>query len=1194
MFERGVEGETPSSDLSKTLVESLADGSNLLASLKAKGNDCGVDVVALLSSTVVVGIPWDEVMGETVACIGDRLDLTPAALHMVAHHLRIFFATAVDHNANCAYDERRRLDRTEIAGEVERVAGMIDFASLEAAIREGVCEAVDYGDGEAADDGDRFYEGMATQPFHVGSGLVVRRPDVIENVLLGLDERRAVVITGPSGVGKSAVLWTIPRERPGVVWFRVRRLAAGDVPVIVRLARAYCVASDVPVGFLVDSAGTGDFTGWARLRTEAAAVPGMLVVATARAEDLTALGDMAECATVAVRLDERAAETIHGGLARRGATETAHWREAFEQSGGLTLEFAHILTRGRRLRDVIDDQIRQRITEERHSELEVLALVAAADRWSATVSTADIAPACDLGDFELREALERLKDEHLVVEHDGWIGGLHRLRSTAICQAVHDSPPPTIDATIEKLIPLVPVAQLHRFIAAMLVDNPQARSIVIAAASGQPLDLERIAARIQGLRLADFHHQAQTWNEIAEQHSVPVMARPTLFTWAVGEIEPPEVFPDELRNAREAIAALPVRDSRGDLIAEVGWGDIARLLASTSDVTKATQLLAVLAGCGLGLAAPLAEVADEHAPLAVALRDAPSEVLTDCLAAAYGVDPIVAQALVDAIGGEAPVIRRIRADNPWITMIEVRPDDNGPVGFARYLHAADPYQADPHEEVHGLARTMLRCLPRIQSVDVQALLPGNREMTIDDYTFGSSQLSRDKYDDATPAVAWRQARIRAAGALTGEADTTRLVAALPLLDETAELVHLSGAAFVTGRQRPADFRQRQTALFESGRNLRPPLRGTQLGDTSILETQTPELGDDLSGTAIDIVTNLIPRLDRADNYSALAAFISETIIGKDIDGAISEPWRLVGIDTHPPSLDRLRSDLEDLRAVVGELARNDADVSKIRRAALAGQAARSLQRAAHICRKAETRRQQKRRTAIQSMCKATGLRAEVFDSAHGPGLLSEYRISIALDSVVDWDHAVDTLAAALQSDQLVGETYLLVPLRHDRPIPSLAMTLINTLHSTPNPTGLDKLPQAHSAVLTDIFDQANHALQSLSGIAELPDEQQDHHRVQAVAEELVAELHTASEQLCHLPEDSVTTVLFTLVGDLATRVQAELDGTSTEPSFAAQIARVLAGETTDELEWVVYARYLAVEWDIDPQAAAEQLAEFSD
>ena len=605
--------------------------------------------------------------------------------------------------------------------------------------------------------------------------------------------------------------------------------------------------------------------------------------------------------------------------------------------------------------------------------------------------------------------MERLNDEHLIVERDGQLGGLHRLRSAAICRAVHDPPPPTLDATIENLIPLVPTAQLHRFIAVMLVDNPAARSIVVNSFGGQALDLERLAASVQGLRLADFHHQAQRWNNIAEKHGAPMMARPILFAWAIGGLEVPDVFPDRMSEAYEAIAALPVLDSRGTLIAEVGWAAIAQLLGSASDVDKATQLLAVLAGCGPALAESLAESADERSPLAAALRDAPLEALTDCLAAAYDTDPTVAQTLVESIGGEGAMIRRIRADNPWMTLLEIRSGDTEPVGFARYLHASDARQPNPHEEVHRLARTILRCLPRIASVDIQALLPGNRPLTSGGHTFGRSCLGRDKYSDATPAVAWRQARIRAAEALIGIPHTTRLTAALSLLDETAELTHEIATVLVTGSQPAADFRQRRSALFESGRTLQPPLQATQLGDTSILETQVPMLGDNLSGTIIDIANNVIPRLLRGDNYNALAAFISNTIIDKDIPGAISEPWRLVGNATHPPSLDRLRSDLEDLRDVLRELARSDADRSKIRKAALAGDAARSLHRAAVVCRRAEERRQHRRRMAIQRTCTATGLRTEVFDAAHGSTVLSEYRVSVELDSVVEWDHVIDTL-----------------------------------------------------------------------------------------------------------------------------------------------------------------------------------------
>lgn len=496
VLEGGVVGEDLSSDLGSTLADALTDDSDLLANLKANtehGEMAAPYIDRILSDTVLVGITWGQLDDQTIACLGGLTDLPPSALLLVVNGLRVEVADSSDHNANCGYEDRRSLDRTEIVGEIERIAEQIDLESLETAIREGVCEPLEYSVGEQAS-GDRFYQGEATQPFHVASGLVVYRPDVMSKVLSALDEQCPVVLTGPSGVGKSAVLWTIPQDRRGVLWFRVKHLVNDDVPSVMRLARAYRVSLQAPVGFLVDSAGTGDFTGWERLRSEADAVPGILLAATARDEDLVVLGDLAGCATVDVRLDESAAEVIHEGLVASGAASVAHWRESFDHSDGLTLEFVHLLTHGRRLQSVIHEQIRRRISEKRHNELEVLALVSVADRWSANVSTADVAQTCELSDYELREALERLNAEHLVVERDGQMGGLHRLRSIAICEAVHELPPPVIGETIQKVIPIVPTAHLHRFIAAMLEEKPDTRGIVADHAGGGELNLERVAA----------------------------------------------------------------------------------------------------------------------------------------------------------------------------------------------------------------------------------------------------------------------------------------------------------------------------------------------------------------------------------------------------------------------------------------------------------------------------------------------------------------------------------------------------------------------------------------------------------------------------------------------------------------------------------------------------------------------------
>ena len=485
VFERGVEGEDNLNDVDKPLDESLSLDSRFRSALRTKAEKRRMDrrtVSDLLSSTVVVGISWDEVTAGTAAQIEARVPLPPSGVDLVVHHLRIVIADAADVNANDDPQQSCSLTRTDIVDAIDRAAGQIDLDALHFAQSHGICEPFTLTEPATGD--DRFYEGIATQPGHVAAGLVVPRPVVMDKILDGLTDRSAVVITGPSGVGKSAVLWTVPLALPGVVWYRVRRLLPGDAQHLIRLARAYKAAPDSPVGFLVDAAGTEDFGGWDRLRSEAAAVPGVLLVATARVEDLFVLGDLSGCSTVTMELNPAAAETIFKGLTRRGVTTEAHWVEAFNQSNGLTLEFTHLLTRGKRLHEVISEQVKRRIHESRCGELDVLRLVSVADRWSASLSPADVASACRTTNWKMRRIIERLADEHLLVEQDGTMSGLHQLRSSAISDIIHALPPPDLHGTIKETLGLVPNHQLHRFITNLLRDEPAAKNAVIEAASG--------------------------------------------------------------------------------------------------------------------------------------------------------------------------------------------------------------------------------------------------------------------------------------------------------------------------------------------------------------------------------------------------------------------------------------------------------------------------------------------------------------------------------------------------------------------------------------------------------------------------------------------------------------------------------------------------------------------------------------
>jgi hypothetical protein len=988
-------------------------------------------------------------------------------------------------------------------------------------------------------------------------------------------------------------LWTVPSALPGVLWFRVRRLEDEDVSLLIRLARSYAVRPEAPIGFLIDAAGTGEFPGWARLRAEAAAVPGLLLVATARAEDLMTLGDLSGCATVTVRLDEKAAEVIHSGLVRRGATNVPHWREALTSSDGLTLEFTHLLMRGRRLSELIGEQVRRRIEEARSLELDVMALVSVADQWAATLPTVAVAKSCNASDFELRSAVTRLANEHLLVERDGKMVGLHRLRSRAISEAIHAQPPPDVATTVRRVVQLVSVRELHRFVANAIDEEPLHEEAILNAAVAESGDPRRLAAYLHGLRLADFHEVAKKWKSLAEDHDVPASSQPLLLFFAIAGIAFPDFFPTELRAARDAIEGAPRPTRRDRLVREVRSTTVATLIGSLSDIGAATNIFASLDRCEEEVASAVIGELTSSSALVRTLRNAPIEMLADCLAAARSSHSSIARTLHESLGGEEWMLARLRVHDPWVTQLDVRVDDGALVGHARLLHVSDRAQGDPRERAVAFGRTLLRCLPSIERVDVQALLPGDQDLRIGDYVHGVSGLVR-QYDQSTAGVAWNQTRSRAVLTLLGETDTVRLAEALPLLEEASVLAHEFGTALVTGKFMVSadELGTRLAELHERGRSLKPPLGAVELGDTEISEQATVLMSDDVSGLLTDLTGNIFRRLSQSEEYPGLAAYLSETVISVHLDGTIRQPWALIGIDGHPPCLDQLRSTLLDLQAVVRELAHEDVDAARIGRSARAGARAQALRRAADTCRLTTRRRRQSRREALERHLRASGLRATVFtDQDDTVGLTTEIAVGLELGSLFEWPDALSQLVTVLEPDRPLEETYFLIPLRQGRPVPSVCAKLISSALSSP---GLDEwedlLPEAHPVHLTNQVDDAQEALQTLSGISHLDEAQRSHASVLALIDRSWTAFATARDGLAKSEGCSVVEAVIEYLDVIASNVEHELEGTSTKATFAEEIARGAIQGDTDEMRVLMAARYLALEWDIDTEGALELYA----
>ena len=795
----------------------------LAARLVAQGQ-AATALENLKVGTTAIVCSWDDLTTETDRHVGRVVALPPAALRRIGVGLCSMVADAVDANAAATFENRTGLDRASVIDEINKTAELIDLESIEHALTQGICGLVDK---EPIASGDAYYEGTSTQPGHVGAGLVVPRPDLLSDVMAGLEMSQAVLLAGPSGVGKSAVLWTLPFARPGVLWLRVHRIAEGDLPHLIRLLHAYGASPGTPVGLLVDAAGRGELEGWSRLRQSVAAVPGTLLVGTARSEDLFSLGELADCTVVKVSLDEKAASTIHAGLARRGATTVPHWREAFEQSRGLTLEFTHLLTHGSRLDRVLADQIAERIRQDRSLELSILARVAVADRWSASVPFEELESAFDSGPTELRTALERLKDEHLLVERDGVLTGVHQIRSRGIVDAIHRTPPPRLDETAVSVVAMLRGPALSRFVYEILREVPSLEALMLGALEGlHHGDVERLAASLRALELLDFYRQASAWAEVADRHDIPLAHRPLVLQFAIAGVELSDIFPDELRNAMDEIAALPEQSATRDvLLRTAGLGRIASELAATTCPDACQRLLRVLRHTSIDWA-PLLASLEPDTSLIDTLRNCSVQALGDCVSAARDVSLGLARAFVDATGGSEAVLDRFRNSDPWIRELDIASVDGELVGVAKFLYVSESEQGDARARALEIGQQLLRALPDIEKVDVKPVLPGGRVLEVDGHEYASSGLLR-RYDHHPGAVGWNQDRALLAQTLFGVSETERLNEASVLLAEAAHLVRDFGNMFVRSRgpsARATELLERCNALNAKGRDSPPSAR----------------------------------------------------------------------------------------------------------------------------------------------------------------------------------------------------------------------------------------------------------------------------------------------------------------------------------------------------------------------------------
>ena len=304
-----------------------------------------------------------------------------------------------------APDEYRGLSISDTEASIRDVLAAVDVDSIERALREGVCEPVDF---LSPLNDPNFYLGVDVEPGHIAAGLVAERPKSRFVVVQGVEERHAALVVGPSGSGKSALMWEAANAlRHTVRWFQIRRLGVTDIPAVRQLIRTFRASEGSPVGFVLDDVGRNSPEGWGALLKEAMSVPGVVMLGSIREEDISLIAERARAVEVRATPDDELAERLWQELHDDRKTTWAGWREPWKQSDGLLLEYVHILTRGRRMRDLLSDQVAARISDlARSLELDILRAGAWAGAANAEIDASRLARTLTVSEADLSRALQ--------------------------------------------------------------------------------------------------------------------------------------------------------------------------------------------------------------------------------------------------------------------------------------------------------------------------------------------------------------------------------------------------------------------------------------------------------------------------------------------------------------------------------------------------------------------------------------------------------------------------------------------------------------------------------------------------------------------------------------------------------------------------------------------------------------------
>ncbi len=715
-----------------------ADADALAVQLEASFGD----PYEILDRTHILQVGWDVVEASR-RDFGLTLQIPPSVAVLAYSRLVEQITEIAVRQRSTSPNTTEWIAPSELDALAKRVLDTVDVDSLDEAVRVGIIEPVDFSV-RAALSVEDFLAGVDVLPAHIAADLDLPRPNDAQAVISALQSDKSALLTGPSGSGKSTLVWRTARELSGRMRpYRLLRILPEDVPILSRWIRIQEPSNSFPLLLCADNLGRPDRVGWAALATEFIARPGVFLLGACREEDYHPSLVVGRTTIVDPALDHTLAASIASALADRQIGTVLDADEAFQASEGLLMEFLSMLLTGRRLQQIIEQQMAARLVEGKATERDIIRYVATAH--SAGVSLPVAVLERMLPDRDLAPALAVLQREHVLIADGGtrW-RGLHELRSTVARNYLHQFPPPTAATTIGHLVEHLPATDARRIVedyARLDDDLAPAIEAISTILRSQNVSAEDGAQLVGSLAMADAYHHARECLRVIEGLRPPGLDPETVLLLSYTHRFAGVSF-DSLKNISpgftrltEIANALPARPpSFRDMSLQNLSPDAILAIAIQGSPEQTIEWIESLEGSVAAQSVTAKEVW-------LRLGDAPLNTKARLLAALRSLNPAEGAPLAaDDFGDLNQRIHRLASDLPDCLDAVSKDESDGKVVTVHLLVPED--EATLHERSIETCRLILDLCPEADIAEVIVLTPDGDRYSVGDLETGHKRIPR--------------------------------------------------------------------------------------------------------------------------------------------------------------------------------------------------------------------------------------------------------------------------------------------------------------------------------------------------------------------------------------------------------------------------------------------------------------------